>query len=180
MSIIEQTRKFVKESFKGHPLDQEHAELTFAWIKKMKPNAGEALKLAGLLHDIERAIYGDWKKGSTSKQAVIKHQSLSAKEAEKFLRTISAKDTIVSKVRRLIKTHEQGGSDEADTLCNADCLALMEGKATKWAEKCETAEDVIETRKKLIYIYNRITTNELKEVADKWYKEALAILKQNK
>jgi len=177
MNIIDQTRKFVKVSFKGNPLDQEHAELTFGWIKKMKPHAGEALKLAGLLHDIERALYGDWKKGSVIKKDLIKHQSLSAKEAGKFLTSIHADQKIIAKVKRLVKGHEQGGGDEEDTLCNADSLSLMEGKAIKWAEKCKTAEDIIKTRKKLIYTYNRITTNELKEVADKWYKEALNILK---
>jgi len=177
MNSIDKTRKFVKESFKDHPMDQEHAEFTFAWIKKMKPNAGEALLLAGLLHDIERAIYGDWKKGSNLKKNLIKHQSLSAKEAGKFLTSCNADQKIISKVKRLVKGHEQGGNEEEDALCNADCLSLMEGKAVKWAKKCETGEDKEEVKRKMKHVYGRITTKELKEVADRWYKEALSILK---
>ncbi|SVD31636.1 uncharacterized protein METZ01_LOCUS384490, partial [marine metagenome] len=37
------------------PEDPVHAENVLEWVLKLKPDAGEALQLAALAHDIDRA-----------------------------------------------------------------------------------------------------------------------------
>lgn len=38
------------------PEDPEHAQNTLEWLLKLKPDADEALQIAALGHDIERAF----------------------------------------------------------------------------------------------------------------------------
>jgi len=53
-----------------------HHQRTIYWIKELEPNANEALLIAGMLHDIERAFNGDWKAGSQDPEKLRKHQEL--------------------------------------------------------------------------------------------------------
>ncbi|MCP4825755.1 MAG: DUF4202 domain-containing protein, partial [Shimia sp.] len=38
------------------PEDPHHADNTLEWLLRLEPDAGEALQLAALAHDIDRAI----------------------------------------------------------------------------------------------------------------------------
>jgi len=38
------------------PEDSHHADNTLEWLLRLQPDAGEALQLAALAHDIDRAI----------------------------------------------------------------------------------------------------------------------------
>jgi hypothetical protein len=61
MNYFKKVQKFVRDSFNkaGSPSNILHHERTIYWIKRLKPEADEALLIAGLAHDIERAFYGD-------------------------------------------------------------------------------------------------------------------------
>lgn len=50
--------QFVKESFvkTGKKHEMPHFERTVYWLLKLKPDADEALKIAAIAHDIERAF----------------------------------------------------------------------------------------------------------------------------
>ena len=157
----------------------KHHERTVYWIKKLEPDAGEALLIAGILHDIERAVNGDWKAGSMDPEALKKHQNLSASEAEKFLIAQSADTGLIKKVKEFIAHHEEGGDEEQNILCDADSMVYMENNAVRHAEEYKqrgkTREEV---KKKLDYVFTRITSQKAKQIAFGWYKESLKMLNE--
>jgi hypothetical protein len=110
-SIYSQAEQFLIDSFTKaeKPTDVLHGQRTAYWIKQLKPVADEALLVAGLLHDIERAFNGDWKNHSADPEILQRHSDLSAVEAVKFLRSINAEDRYIERVRHLISKHEVGG-----------------------------------------------------------------------
>jgi len=154
--------------------DITHAKRTVHWVKQLRPDADEALLVAAVSHDIERAIYGDWKKGSADPEALRKHQNLSATEIEKFLKGEVADNNFIERVKYLVAHHEEGGDDDQNILCDADCLSFFEDKSLrrvkKWKEQGKTKEEM---RKNMDYYFSRIITPKAKNIAKKWYDEAL-------
>lgn len=151
-----------------------HAKQTVYWVKQLNPNADEALLVAAVAHDIERAIYGDWKKGSDDPEALRKHQDLSAIEIGKFLKSEGVEERFIERVEYLVAHHEEGGDNDQNALCDADCLSFFEDKSLrrvkKWKEQGKTKEEM---RKNMDYYFSRIITQNAKDIAKKWYDEAL-------
>ena len=173
------SKKFVQDAFvkAKNPIEIDHAERTVKWIKRLRPDADEALLAAGLLHDIERAFYGDWKKGSNKVDALIEHQNKSAMTAKKFLRDINADKFLIEKIIDLVIHHEEGGSEEQNVLCDADCLAYLEEKAVRLAsdhKKRNMTKDQV--KEKLNYVLRRINSPEAKSLAQPIYNKAVKIL----
>lgn len=85
--LYQRVEQFMTQAFTkaGAIGNVSHHQRTVHWVKELKPDAGEALLIAGMLHDIERAFNGDWKAGSDDPEKLRKHQDLSAEVAEKFL-----------------------------------------------------------------------------------------------
>jgi uncharacterized protein DUF4202 len=113
-----------------HP-HAEHLARTREWVLVLEPDAGEALQIAAVIHDIERAFpadedpydpdaapgsggYDEW------------HQRRSAEIARGWLREQRAPDGLVDEVGALIAVHEVGGSPQADVLQAADSLSFLE------------------------------------------------------
>ena len=172
-ALYHQTERFVIKILGNNPNDLFHAQRTAEWIKRLKPEADVALLISGLAHDIERAVYGDWKAGSDDPDKLQKHQELSAKEIEKFLRQEQADEEIIERVKDLVLHHEQGGTKDQNILCDADCLAYFEEKALRNAKKYKQAGKTEEFKKKLEYVFSRIHSSKAKQIAQKWYAEAI-------
>jgi NADPH2:quinone reductase len=113
-----------------HP-HARHLERTREWVLVLDPEAGEALEIAAVIHDIERAFpagddpfdpaappgadgYDEW------------HQQRSADIGERWLREQRAPEELVADVGALIRAHESGGSPRADVLQAADSLSFLE------------------------------------------------------
>lgn len=176
MELLKKAEQFLAKTMErakdNH--DLVHSQKTVYWIKQLKPDADEALLIAGALHDIERAIYGDWKAGTSDPEALRKHQEMSAKEAEKFLRQENASEEVIARVKYLISSHEVGGDEDQNILCDADCLAWFEDKAIRNIKKHKVQGNPKEKmQEKLDYLMRRISTNKAKEVARKFYDEAV-------
>ncbi|MBD3238756.1 MAG: DUF4202 family protein [Candidatus Moranbacteria bacterium] len=178
--LIKTTEQFVTQAFKkaNNPVEIFHATQTSHWIQKLKPEASEALQIAGLLHDIERAFYGDWKAGSSDENKLKKHQELSAKVTEDFLKQENADQSMISEVKDLILNHEEGGAGDKAVLCDADCLAYFEEKAIRNAKKFKEEGKEEKMKKKLDYVFNRISSKKAKAIAQEWYNKAIKILER--
>lgn len=174
-NLYKKTKQFVVDALTkaDNKNDIIHAKRTVYWIKELKPDADQALLIAGIAHDIERAFYGDWKKGSMNSEELKKHQDLSAVEIEKFLRKEKAAEDTIERVKMLVAYHEEGGDEDQNILCDADCLAYFEDKALRFAKKAKQQGKVKEMKNKLEYVFNRIASPKAKQIAQKWYKEAL-------
>lgn len=174
LEIYDKVDQFVIQAGKGNQNDIRHAQRTAYWVKQLKPEADEALLVAALAHDIERAIYGDWKKGTDDLAALRKHQDLSALEIEKFLQSQNVSAEFIERVKNLVAHHEEGGDDDQNVLCDADCLSFFEDKAVrrvkKWKEEGKSSEEM---KKNMDFYFSRIVSPRAKDIAQKWYDAAL-------
>ena len=110
------------------PEDRVHAKNTLEWLLKLKPDAGEALKIAAYGHDIERAIenrkvrrkdyksYDDFKKG---------HALNSAGILKEIMEDCNVRRGLVNDVFNLVRHHETG-EDGADVLNHADAVSFFQ------------------------------------------------------
>lgn len=113
-----------------------HLYYTEKWVLKLKPNADYALRLAALLHDIDRAFMKNRIKGKNIryyKRYKSKHSKDVYKIAKKVLMEFNFSKKGIHKVLFLIKHHEYGIKSlkhtyhqDLDTLMNADSLAFFE------------------------------------------------------
>lgn len=178
-SLYQAVEQFVVDAFTKaeKPTDVFHAQRTAYWITQLQPDADEALLIAGCAHDIERAIHGDWKKGTSDPAALRKHQDLSATIIESFLRTEHADPGVIARVVHLVAHHEEGGDADQNILCDADCLAYFEEKALRNAKKAKQEGKAVEWETKLTYYFGRITSAKARAIAQPWYDEAMALLR---
>jgi hypothetical protein len=113
-----------------HP-HERHLLRTEDWVLALEPDATERLRLAAVLHDIERAIPApgtSWDSARDWDSPVYNrwHQDRSAEIAAGWLRERGASEELVDGVERLIRVHEDGGWPEADVLQAADSLSFLE------------------------------------------------------
>jgi hypothetical protein len=108
-----------------------HLLHTETWLLELDGDAGEGLRLAAVLHDIERAFPDadatwdsarDWDSPEYNRW----HQDRCARIASDWLRAQGAPDALVAEVDALIRVHEEGGWREADLLQAADSLSFLE------------------------------------------------------
>ena len=176
MEIYNKAEKFTLDAWEKaeKPNDVIHSQRTVYWVKQLKPDAEEALLVAAVAHDIERAVYGDWKKGSDDPEALRKHQDQSAKVIGKFLKDEGAGENFIEKVKHLVANHEVGGDEEQNVLCDADCLAFFEEKALrrvkKWKAQEKTKEEI---KNNMDFYFSRIISQKAKDIAKEWYEEVL-------
>jgi hypothetical protein len=125
--LLARARGWVEEV---HP-HARHLLRTEAWAVELEPRAGEGLRLAAVLHDIERAFPDpeagwdsarDWDSPSYNRW----HQDRCAAIAGDWLREQGADEGLVAEVEGLIRVHEEGGWPDADVLQAADSLSFLE------------------------------------------------------
>jgi len=127
MDLLPRARTWVEEV---HP-HARHLLRAEDWLLALEPEAGEGLRLAAVLHDIERAFpergsawdsANDWDSPAYNRW----HQDRCAEIAADWLREQGAADPLVREVETLIRVHEVGGWREADLLQAADSLSFLE------------------------------------------------------
>jgi hypothetical protein len=113
-----------------HP-SAPHLVRTLEWVERLAPDAGEALRVAAVVHDAERAYPEPGQRLNARdhwdlEEYVLWHQDRSAALAAEWLAARGAAADLVVGVRRLVAVHEVGGWPEADVLQAADSLSFLE------------------------------------------------------
>ena len=149
------------------------------WAVALEPQAGAALRIAAVLHDVERAFpdpecpwdpAGDWDHPGYLRW----HQERAAAIAARWLGEQDALAELVDEVRRLILVHEEGGWYEADVLQAADSLSFLEtlsGVTVAWVRTGTPPERAIS---KLRFMADRIRIPEARPQAAPLLERALA------
>ncbi len=89
--LFNKTREFVKESF-NNEAQMLHFDRTVFWLEQLKPDADEALHIAAIGHDIERAFrlgkegLGNTDKGFLNEDDNKYHSEKGAEIIGEFLR----------------------------------------------------------------------------------------------
>jgi hypothetical protein len=127
VTLLGRARAWVEDV---HP-HARHLLRTEHWLLELDPHASEALRLAAVLHDIERAFPDteagwDSSRDAGSPEYNRWHQDRCARIAGDWLAAQGAPPELVEEVRALIRVHEDGGWREADLLQAADSLSFLE------------------------------------------------------
>ena len=138
------------------PEDPCHADNTLEWLLRLEPDADEALQLAALAHDIDRAIErikvrrADFDNYDTFKAA---HARNSAEILRSILTACGVKRNIVKEACRLVELHEVGGDPSSDLLKDADSISYFDVNLPLYFQR----EGWDETKRRSRWGYRRLT-----------------------
>lgn len=172
MKWYDLVEKFVINSFsqkgKNYDLSTEiqHFKRTAYWIKVLNPDADEALLIAGVAHDIDRAFRTDnirEIKDYLSLDFLRPHEENSARIIGQFLEREQADKSLIERVKMLVSKHEEGGNDDQNLLKDADSISCFENNVPVIIELTVDEERI---NKKLKWMYDRITSTKAKEIID--------------
>ena len=136
--------------------DSHHADNTLEWLLRLEPDAGEALQLAALAHDIDRAIERikikrtDFDNYDAFKAA---HARNSAEILRPILTACGVELNIAEEACRLVEFHEVGGDPGSDLLKDADSISYFDVNLPLYFQR----EGWDETRRRSHWGYRRLT-----------------------
>jgi len=119
-------RAYIAES--KVPEDPRHAENTLQWVLRLQPDADQALRLAALAHDIDRASEQKVRREAYSDYDDFKaaHARHGAEILWELLTECAVAEPVRREACRLVRLHEVGGDPRADLLKEADSLSYFE------------------------------------------------------
>ncbi|NIA10036.1 MAG: DUF4202 family protein [Nitrospiraceae bacterium] len=146
--------------------DPIHSKNTLEWLLKLKPDADEALKIAALGHDIERAIEKqkvrrkDYRSYDEFKKA---HALNSAKILKEIMEECNVRKELVDDVFFLVSRHEIGGDRRVDVLRDADSISFFHVNLPYYLVR----NGVEETKRRCLWGYKKLPRN-LQDVVTKF------------
>ena len=167
MDNIDCVKKKIGEIIKKSsvPEDLIHSKSTLEWLLKLKSDADEALKIAALGHDIERAI-GERKVRRKNYKSYneFKHAnaSNSAKILAEIMKECSVSKKLAADVFFLVHHHETGGTRYVDILRDADRISFFHVNLPHYFLRHSPEE----TKKRCLWGYKKLPDN-LKRVVAK-------------
>jgi len=137
------------------PEDSGHAENTLHWLLRMRPKANDALRLAALAHDIERAREDRFQRHQFSDYDSFKqaHAQKSADITDAILAHAGVTFELRRVVHQLIQRHETGGDPDSDLLKDADSLSYFDHNLGAYYSR----EGYAETLRRARWGYRRLS-----------------------
>jgi hypothetical protein len=124
-SLVERTRRWVLDKY---PYNSGHLVRTLEWVDRLAPGSSEAVRLAALTHDMERAFPGPDQPITRLNDVEYyrAHSDRSARIVSEWLRQNGASPGLADEVSALIRLHEFGGNPNATLVQAADSLSFLE------------------------------------------------------
>ncbi len=187
--VMAAVREFVAGSFAavGNRLVPVHLERTVFWLQKLAPDAGPALLIAALAHDIERAFREEevYARMFASADAfrdpafLAYHQQRSARIIGNFLASIACPDSLREEVCRLVSRHEVGGDPASDLLKDADSLSFFENNVKLFVTVKTRESSPAKVRAKFDWMFQRLSLPAARKLCRPLYEAALARLEES-
>ena len=158
INSIERVKKAIEAAVveSSVPEDPVHSKNTLAWLLKLKPDADEALQIAALGHDIERAI-GQRKVRRANFKDFDEFKAAHAKNSEVILKEIMGECSLPAEISddicRLVRRHEVGGDERSDLLKNADSISYFDVNLPHYYNR----HGWDETKRRCLWGYNRLS-----------------------
>ena len=173
--------RFVAEAFADDPggLNLRHLRRTLHWLLELDPGADEALQIAALAHDLQRAFRDGEpavRDGFLDPVFLRHHQERGGELVAGFLLREGADAPLAERVRTLVSRHEEGGSAEQDLLRDADSVSFFENNCDYFLRVLVPREGAAAVRAKFAWMYARIGSDRARQIARPWYEAALARL----
>lgn len=185
---FEAVKNFVENSFAAvdNRVVPLHLERTVDWLVKLHPQADEALLIAGISHDIERAFREEtvYQRMFLSENAFRDpvflgyHQHRSAKIIFDFLQNLGCPTALSEKVFHLVSHHETGGDVETDLLKDADSLSFFQTNVDLFVTVKVKESSLVKVRNKFIWMFERISSLKAREYCRPLYVAAMDRLEQ--
>jgi hypothetical protein len=176
-AIVDEARRWVVENY---PYNRDHLLKALEWLDRLAPGAREAVRLAALTHDMERAFPGPDSPVLESLDDPVYerlHSERSARIVSEWLAAQGADEQLTRDVAALIVAHEVGGTREADLVQAADRLSFLETNVDLFLGFVESGRFTIDdVRTKFEHSYHRIRVPDGKALARPLYEEADARL----
>ncbi len=167
MHSIDCVKKRIEGIIKTSPVPEDpiHSKNTLEWLLWLKPDADEALQIAALGHDIERAIgerkvkQGDYKNYDEFKDA---HASNSAKILAEIMKECTISRKLAHDTFFLVCQHETGGTRHADILRDADSISFFHVNLPYYFIR----NGAKETKRRYLWGYRKLPDNLKRLVAE--------------
>ena len=176
-ALVEKARRWVVENY---PYNREHLLRALEWLDHLAPDAREAVRLATLTHDMERAFPGPDSPVMVSLADPVYerlHSERSARIVSEWLASQGADEQLTRDVAALIVAHEVGGTREADLVQAADRLSFLEINVDLFLGFVESGRfSIDDVRTKFEHSYHRIRVPDAKAFARPLYEDADARL----
>src|SRR3954467_10927040 len=176
-ALVEEARRWVVDNY---PYNRDHLLCALKWLDRLAPGAGEAVRLATLTHDMERAFPGPDSPVMASLDDPVYerlHAERSARIVGGWRRSPGADEQLTGEVAALIVAHEVGGTSEADLVQAADRLSFLETNIDLFLGFVRSGRfSIADVRTKFEHSYQRIRVPEAKALALPLYQSADARL----
>ena len=158
MDSIESAKQRIRATVAASkvPEDPLHAENTLEWVLRLDAKAGQALQIAALAHDIDRAV----ERRKVRRRDYDDYEAFKAAHARNGANILRAilEECAVSKPTaddacRLVVRHEVGGDYRSDLLKDADSISYFEVNMPFYYER----EGWEETKRRSIWGYRRLS-----------------------
>jgi HD domain. len=164
--LVDAARAWVIEKY---PYNRDHLVRSLEWLDRLAPGSREAVRLATLTHDMERAFPGpDQPVAKRLDDPVYNkaHSERSARIVGAWLREMRADDALVRDVEELIRVHEDGGWPEANLVQAADSLSFLDTNIDLFLGFVRSGRfPAADVRGKCQYSYDRIQVPHAKALA---------------
>lgn len=177
--LFKKAEQFLFDSFGPDHITDPHLKRTVYWARALDPAADEAVLIAALTHDIQRAegdrpaITDEAFKDFNVEDYLQYHQEKGGEMMEDFLIRSNAPVELAKKVNHLISKHEVGGDREQDLLRDADSISFLENLVDLFIEEKIPDFGFEAVQKKFKWMFERIGSDKAKQLAEPFYKDAL-------
>jgi hypothetical protein len=177
--LIEAAKRWVIDSY---PYNSNHLLNALEWLDRMAPDASQAVRLATLTHDMERAFPGPDQPVAKRLVDIEYHNAHSARSSRivgEWLLSQGAGPELTSEVQRLIAAHEDGGWPDANLVQAADSVSFLDCNVDLFFGMIRAGKRSVEdVREKLDYTFARIQVPAARENARPMLDRALERLWQ--
>ncbi len=158
MNSIERAKQSIRAILTGSkvPEDPRHAENTLEWLLRLDPKADQALQIAALAHDIDRAVEAR-KVRRSDYDDYDAFKAAHARNGAKILRTLldscGIAKSITEEACRLVAAHEVGGDPRSNLLKEADSISYFSVNMPLYYQR----EGWEETKRRCVWGYRRLS-----------------------
>jgi hypothetical protein len=154
-----------------------HLTRTRDWLLELDPDAGEALRIGALTHDIERSLPGGPVQSgdvpANDRFYRDAHQARSVEIVSTWLDEQGRAD-LIDAVSEVVRIHEWGGTPGADLVQAADSISFLETTAKEmpgWIQEGRYSRE--RSVDQVRWMYDRIRVPRARELARLFYESAM-------